>query len=613
MNKLSYSALAILVLAGCGGGDAFGTGGSGGADASAGGASTGGGGNGGSAGSSTGGNSTDGGASGGSAGSGTGGGVSIEGGTADAQGDACVPANFEICGDLRDNNCDGKVDENCNGLGTFVSALTGNDANPGTVTQPVKTIAVGMAHAQTIPSPAVFVADGKYGEKVTVVDGVSLYGGFSCPAQPCTWTRDVQNFVSEIDATDFEGMVINHNVTRATNIDGFTIVGLSGDTTNGISPGTAAVTILGGAPTITRNVIRSGTLTGGTYAFGSAVGIAILTTAGANTAGPRIEGNDIQGGSSTFASIGVLFAARPNVTGPTYGLVTRNVINGGLAANGSIGLAAWTSDPSVLIEQNVINGGDSTSQIGTSWGVAVSSALTLNRNMINVTKQPGCSSALAWCGGILSQSSTTTITNNVIVGASATWSAGVSLIESERPAGAVILNSNTINGGSVGALATTAAIRLNIGSCTTCGFNGFVGKIRNNILTVGTGGARWGVYEDPTGTGQTEHPVALENNQFYVPNPGTADGLYRYVDSAGTVTKMTLLSDVNNLGTLNPGITPVGSNQSGDPLVDSTLHLQLGSPCIDKGTSTEAPSGDMEGDPRPIGNGFDIGADESGG
>src|SRR5262245_7067242 len=53
----------------------------------------------------------------------------------------------EICGDNKDNNCDGAVDDICNGLGTWVSQLTGDDANPGTQALPVKTIAKGMANA----------------------------------------------------------------------------------------------------------------------------------------------------------------------------------------------------------------------------------------------------------------------------------------------------------------------------------------------------------------------------------------------------------------------------------------------------------------------------------
>lgn len=44
---------------------------------------------------------------------------------------------------------------------------------------------------------------------------------------------------------------------------------------------------------------------------------------------------------------------------------------------------------------------------------------------------------------------------------------------------------------------------------------------------------------------------------------------------------------------------------------DDDLHLAWDSPCIDAGTSVGAPRVDYEGDPRPRGMGFDIGADES--
>ncbi|MBC7227362.1 MAG: right-handed parallel beta-helix repeat-containing protein [Thermoflexales bacterium] len=52
----------------------------------------------------------------------------------------------------------------------------------------------------------------------------------------------------------------------------------------------------------------------------------------------------------------------------------------------------------------------------------------------------------------------------------------------------------------------------------------------------------------------------------------------------------------------------------GDPrFVDAPagdLHLQTDSPAIDHGSATDAPDVDMDGDPRPAGAGYDIGADE---
>jgi predicted outer membrane repeat protein len=43
---------------------------------------------------------------------------------------------------------------------------------------------------------------------------------------------------------------------------------------------------------------------------------------------------------------------------------------------------------------------------------------------------------------------------------------------------------------------------------------------------------------------------------------------------------------------------------------DDDMHLKSGSPCIDAGTSIGAPSTDFEGDLRPQGAGYDMGADE---
>ena len=43
---------------------------------------------------------------------------------------------------------------------------------------------------------------------------------------------------------------------------------------------------------------------------------------------------------------------------------------------------------------------------------------------------------------------------------------------------------------------------------------------------------------------------------------------------------------------------------------NSDYHLTESSPCIDKGTSVGAPSYDIDGDQRPLGAGYDMGADE---
>jgi len=56
-------------------------------------------------------------------------------------------------------------------------------------------------------------------------------------------------------------------------------------------------------------------------------------------------------------------------------------------------------------------------------------------------------------------------------------------------------------------------------------------------------------------------------------------------------------------------VTPGPGSISKDPKLDATYHLTLFSPCIDSGTDAGVYT-DMDGDTRPLGNGFDIGADE---
>jgi hypothetical protein len=46
-------------------------------------------------------------------------------------------------------------------------------------------------------------------------------------------------------------------------------------------------------------------------------------------------------------------------------------------------------------------------------------------------------------------------------------------------------------------------------------------------------------------------------------------------------------------------------------MLDTAFHLTSASPAIDRGTSTEAPVDDLDGQRRPLGTGIDIGADEA--
>jgi hypothetical protein len=537
-------------------------------------------------------------------------GVTTCDGDCDDQDPLSYPGANELCGDNADNNCDMQADEGCpGGIGTFVSAVTGSDTNPGTKAMPVASVSKGILNAQTIGgSQTVVVAEGNYPEKITLVEDVDLVGGYECNASSCSWSRDLTLYMPVVANPDFEGVVGNAGVTSATLVEGFKIVGHDGAPT--AAPGSAGVTLAGGSPTLRRNVIVGGNITSmAGYAIDRSVAIAVRSTT--DPAGVRIEGNDLTGGTSTGISAGItLDSAGLVAPATTLATIGNNTIRGG-SGRRSVGISAFNTAAGSLVSHNVILAGSS--QGGASHGIEVGGTLTIDGNQINVdqTNVGTCLGATTWCAGIASQSSTSTIVNNIVFGPKGLRTAGVFLGEFEVAAGAVVLNGNTLNGGGLGAvpvgsISESAAVVVSIGTCNACGFNGFVGRVRNNILDGGINQNRYGVREDPA-AGRTMRPELLENNLFwFAAATARIDTMYREISATGTPTDYKTITAINML--TRP---PSAANVTGDPLLDASWHLMTGSPCIDTGTATEAPPTDFEGEARPGGAAVDIGHDES--
>jgi hypothetical protein len=532
------------------------------------------------------------------------------------------PGNAEQCGDNKDNNCDNVADNNCGGIGTYVSNLFGKASNPGTQPAPVDTIAHGMMNAQTISMArgggpiTVFVGEGHYSEKVTLQQGISIQGGYQCDTTTCTWQRNPTTYDSAILDTDAEGVLATDAITRITLLDGLRIMGQDGAATG---QGRAAVTLRGGTPTISNNRIFAPSVSGGGYPGGRSHGILIQGVPN-SPQGALITNNEINYAPSGGVSFGKTpsgsttgITIEPGNAGSPSAEIRSNIIRGGQAETAR-GISIWGTTDALLIEGNDIGAGSASN---TAFAVEGGGRGTVNANTINTGLAVGdCGTTTNWCGGIKSESSNLKLTNNVVLGLDALWSVGVYLGEIEVAAGAVTLNSNTIDGAGRAASnagSKSSAVLLYIGLC--CGTNGTVGSIRNNILGGGTAESRFGIYEDPNLSmgARTMHPVALENNLFFVNTSGPGTGtLYRFVDNQSAVTLLTTIASVNNLASLFAGIAgKVGANIEGDPLLDATYHLGTGSPAINKATATEAPPLDIDGESRPKGGTGDIGADEA--
>ena len=139
------------------------------------------------------------------------------------------------------------------GMGTYVSAIAGTPLATGTQADPVSTIGAAMDHAKNLNNgQPVFVGMGTYSENLVVNESVSLMGGYRCDMDTCDWERNPEVFSSVLRATDREGLFVGGSVTRATVVDGFEIRALDDPADDELG---AAVTLRGGMPTISNNLI----------------------------------------------------------------------------------------------------------------------------------------------------------------------------------------------------------------------------------------------------------------------------------------------------------------------------------------------------------------------
>lgn len=524
---------------------------------------------------------------------GDGDGVSECDGDCDDSDENVGPGGTEVCGDDIDQDCSGVPDNGCI-EGAYVSALVGNDDHPGTQAFPVKTIAKGLANAQALGGGrSVAVAEGTYGESITLHEGISVTGGYRCTAVECDWTRDIAVYKTIINAPTVTAVDADADVTRNTLLEGFIIGGADLAMTSGTTH--AVVDLDGAAPTVSQNRIE-----GATVSCIDACDVATVRVHGSapDGAGPLIERNTIVGSTSSGAAAGV------HVEVPA--LITNNVIDGG-SGRYVVGIRAYLSDTSTntlqILNNDVVAGtcsGVSPTaqgiQAGTVFGAPpiVIDANTININADTPVSCTSCDSNTS-CGGIWLEGGNHVVTNNIARGVEGVvHSHGLMISDGEsNVVGDVVVNANTLLAFGAPAGLTSAAIRYQLfgGSAAPCG------RVRNNILDGGRAIDRYGVLEDVNANLQFTVEV-LQNNQF-----ANIDAAWRRWDGV-TGTDYVSVDEVNDAN------GNADLNVDAACALDNAYHLMAGSPCANIGTSSEAPDHDIDGDPRPL-NGFvDLGADE---
>ena len=172
-------------------------------------------------------------------------------GFAPSQGD-CNDDDIMINPGALDNPDDFYLDRNCDGIDgeltklLFVAA-TGNDGNPGTRVAPFATISAALLAASANASiTGIAVSDGTYNERIELVDGKSIYGGYLSGSN---WTRAIAplpRITGEYISGRREALIAD-SITTATTIEFLELltpnVTTSGDSNYGarISNSTALV------------------------------------------------------------------------------------------------------------------------------------------------------------------------------------------------------------------------------------------------------------------------------------------------------------------------------------------------------------------------------------
>lgn len=227
-------------------------------------------------------------------------------------------------------------------------------------------------------------------------------------------------------------------------------------------------------------------------------------------------------------------------------------------------------------------------------------------------------------GGICTASGNGTITGNDIYNnTSGTSGAGIELLN-----GTYTVSGNHIHSNSSGAwaggidayqsLVDVSKNRIESNQCTGDGggivLDGPTGSIYNNLIYNNSATDQAGaLYVMNTSKAPAVFNNTLTGNSsasgIYI-SSGAAVSLYNNIiwsngssDLVGSAT----YSDIRT------GAISGTGNISADPKFGSDYQLLSTSPCIDKGTSSGAPSDDFAGNSRPNGNGYDIGAYEYGG
>ncbi|MFV1950543.1 MAG: right-handed parallel beta-helix repeat-containing protein, partial [Nitrospinota bacterium] len=241
-------------------------------------------------------------------------------------------------------------------------------------------------------------------------------------------------------------------------------------------------------------------------------------------------------------------------------------------------------------------------------------AVTIDKNMVTINGFTISGTYSENGGGIaIDNACQVVITNNTIKLNSANNGGGISITNNSSfvtISRNTISNNNASSGGGIYLDSSSSVVIENnfITDNWSTNFGGGIyiidssSNITNNTISNNSSGD----CADGSGVYVESGTIDIKNSIIWGNCEGTYTDLYVETLSAVTVT-------YSDIGTRNIEIDD--TNISEYPQFEyvnnfNTYHITKDSPCIDKGTSDGAPKYDIDGEQRPYGEGFDIGADE---
>lgn len=438
---------------------------------------------------------------------------------------------------------DGGVASTCGDSEAVYVRMDADDSNPGTISEPLKTIQAAVACA--VPGQDIRVATGTYetnfDQRIILKEGISIYGGFSSDFQvrdPDVYPTIITDVTdpSMIDANVEVATVVtdNNTTTSATVLDGFTINGPDQ------ASGSVKVLSISGSPTISNNIIN------GQGSSGTALSSTVIFIDGS----PIIKNNIIDSGAAWTITIGI--------EGSSDGAVISNNTIKTCCADNTIAIEIECAANVSTISHNKITVDSSYGSVGI--GVSADSAnatITIEANTIKVSS--GISSGWAIGSSGVGQS---IIRNNVLEG-------GPNGIHSSS-------NSQIINNTIVGGWAGYKGIYVYGNTAPPI--------IQNNIIDLTTGTC---IYEATSSL----DPLSVKNNDLtgcttlYVD-----DGVIEISDIAG----VNALSDTDASGNIS---IPPNLDSAQDYRLTSTSPVEVRQGGLDLSSDFVT---DIEGNTRTV-------------